>query len=637
MTTVTASATLAASPLVWSLERVRLPGPRGAEPFRPYPYQAVLLSDRSQRRLALKSRQVGLTTAAAIEVAHEAIHRPRSLSLVISRDLVAAQNVIRTILDIFTELDAPPRLVKENQSEIVLENGSRVISQPATAKAGRGYTATSVVLDEHAFSEYAEPIYRATSPTLSRGGRLTIISTPNGQANLFYRLWQGMEGGDWSRHRVHWKDCPAFDDAWYERERPRYSNEAWASEFDLDFIASGGAAFDPLDVDAMKDGWNGLQPPKEGRRYITGWDIGRRRDATVGITLDTTILPYQVINYERLMRAPYAQIGSAIDSTAGHYGETVVESNSIGDPVIEGLTARVRPFVTTAKTKAAALQRLVRAVEGGGVKCGVEQVLGELKGYQWDDQNIVQDSVMALAIALADQREDAGGNIYPFGPENVTEDADYKPDNRFLYLSYRWGFNDATHITLVQQRKGVFYVFDELTGSGRSEREWVADIVGRVTALPGYKGPTLEGVPEPEEGASAPVKWEDIWAGKKPWPNPWPRVWPHAVGDPDAVQMRTELKEIGIAATPPDKARHGVEQGQDVLRAAIASGRLLVHPCCEETIRHLSNYRAKERIGGGFESVPDPGPANQIFAPGCESLQFLMWRLRRTLNRTNGQ
>ncbi len=376
----------------------------------------------------------------------------------------------------------------------------------------------------------------------------------------------------------------------------------------------------------MRDGWNGLQPPEEGRRYVTGWDIGRRRDATVGITLDTAELPYQVVNYERLMRAPYAQIGSAIDSTAGHYGETVVESNSIGDPVIEGLRARVRPFITTAKTKAAALQRLVRAVEQGHLKCGVDQVLSELKSYQWDDQNIVQDSVMALAIALADQREDAGGNIFPFSEANVTEDADYKPGKGELRLSYRWGFNDATHICLVQQRGGVFYVFDEFMGSGRSEREWVGDIVGRVTALPDYDGPTLE-------------EWQAIWAGGGPWPRPWPRVWPDAVGDPNAVQMRTELKERAIGATPPDKAKHGVEQGQDVLRAAISSGRLLVHPRCEETIRHLSSYRAKERIGGGFESVPDPGPANQIFAPGCESLQFLTWRLRRELglSRSNQQ
>ena len=234
---------------------------------------------------------------------------------------------------------------------------------------------------------------------------------------------------------------------------------------------------------------------------------------------------------------------------------------------------------------------------------------------------------MALAIALADQREpSAGGNIYPFGEANVTADADYKPSEGYLYLSYRWGFNDATHICFVQQRGDAFYVFHELVGANRSERAWVHDIVRHLIGLPGYRGPDF-------------AEWERIWAGKAPWPRPWPTVWPHAVGDPDAVQMRTELKEIGIRATPPDKARHGVEPGQDVLRAAIGSARLIVHPRCEETIRHLSNYRAKERIGGGFEPVPDPSPGNSAFAPGCESLQYLLWRLRRELglSRRNQQ
>jgi hypothetical protein len=621
MTTATVERTLAASGLIWSLECVRLPTPNGPAPFRPYPYQAALLADRSPRQLVLKARQTGITTIEAIDELHEAIYMPRSLGLIISRDLAAAQNVIRMILDIIAELDDPPRLVKENQSELAFDNGSRIVSQPATAKAGRGYTATRVTLDEAAFMEYDGLIYRAVSPTLSRGGRLKVVSTPNGQVNLFYRLWSGLEGGDWSRHRIHWRDCPAFDEEWEKRERPRYTAEQWASEFECDFVESGGAAFDPEDVAAMRGGWRGLQGPREGGVYVTGVDVGRRHDPTVIVTLDTAEMPWQVVAYDRLLKAAYAQSQAAIDARAGLYGGIVaVESNSIGDPVIEGLTCRARPFVTTAKSKAAALQRLVRAVEQGYIKCGVEQVLSELKSYQWDDAAIVQDSVMALAIALADQREPgaASGLIYPFSAENVSEGAEYSPGGGDLWLSYRWGFTDPTHICLVQRRGDTFCVFDELSGAGQPERDWVREIVSRVVALPDYRGPDFEG-------------WLKIWEGKRPWPRPWPQVWPHATGDPDAVQFRRELKEIGISATPPDRVRHDVEQGQDILRAAISSRRLLVHPGCEETIRCLSNYRARELVGGVFESQPDPGPANQIFAPGAESLRFLFWRLRRQL------
>lgn len=401
MTSVTAPV-LAQSPLLWALEAVRLPSPGGHQRFVPYPYQAAILADRSPRQIVLKGRQVGITTAAAIRVLHEAIFERRSLSLVISKDQASAQEVIRIVGDMLDWLDDAPRRVNESMGEIALENGSRVISQASTTKAGRGFAATSVTLDEAAFMEHDERIYRAVSPTLSRGGRLTVISTPNGMDNLFYRLWQGQEGGEWSRHRIHWRDCPVFDAAWQERERPRYTHDQWPSEFECDFVESGGAAFDPDDVDAMRDGWVGLKGPAAGRQYVTGVDVGRRHDPTVIVTVDASELPWQVVGYRRMLKAPYAQTQAAIDEAAALYGGTVyVESNSIGDPVLEALKCGARPFVTTAKSKADMLTKLVRLVENGELKCGVEQVLSELRSYQWDDARLVQDSVMALAIALA--------------------------------------------------------------------------------------------------------------------------------------------------------------------------------------------------------------------------------------------
>ena len=109
-------------------------------------------------------------------------------------------------------------------------------------------------------------------------------------------------------------------------------------------------------------------------------------------------------------------------------------------------------------------------------------------------------------------------------------------------------------------------------------------------------------------------EWEKVWSGESPsWPKPWPTVWPDAAGDPDAIQFRAELKEHGIGTAKPKLVEHDAEQGEGVLRAAIASRRLLVHPRCVETIRSLQNFRATEQ------------------AAGCDALRFLMWRLRRQL------
>ena len=222
------------------------------------------------------------------------------------------------------------------------------------------------------------------------------------------------------------------------------------------------------------------------------------------------------------------------------------------------------------------------------------------------------------------RKPDAKSLIYAnFSKANITEDAAYKPEGGPIYVSYDWGYTDPAHIGLVQYREGAFHVFDELVGSGRSERDWVQELVRRVLALPDYKGPTLE-------------QWADIWSGKQPWPKPWPAVWPEiAAGDPSAVQLRHELKEHGIGAASAGAIRHEVPAGQDVLRAAISTAgdlrRLFIHPTCKETIRNLENYRARELADGSFDPRPDPDPANHAFSHGCDSLRYLMWRMRRTL------
>jgi hypothetical protein len=220
-------------------------------------------------------------------------------------------------------------------------------------------------------------------------------------------------------------------------------------------------------------------------------------------------------------------------------------------------------------------------------------------------------------------KPDAKALIYaPFSKANITEEAEYVAGSGPLWLAYDWGFTDPTHISFLQQRDGEFHQFDEMVGSNRSEREWVRACIRRVVELEGYEGPTLE-------------EWEAIWERKEPWPKPWPEVWPEAVGDPSAVQFRSELKEHGIGAATPAKVKHGVEEGQDVLRAAILSGsdlrRYHVHPRCKETIRSLGGYRARELSDGSFDPRPDPDPANHAFSHGCDSLRYLMWRLRRVL------
>lgn len=357
--------------------------------------------DRSPRRLVVKARQIGFSQAIALEAVHEAIYRPDSTILLVSRNGDLAVNLLGYCYTAIAGLDDIPTLVKTNESEMGFANGSRIKSLPANRSTARGFAGRSVYLDEYAYIEFAPEIFAGVSPIVGHGGRLTVCSTPDGRGNHFYQLWAGIEGGAWSRHIVPWRECPAYDQAWYERERPKYTAQAWGSEYEASFIASADSVFDAADVEACADGWRGLRDAQLGRDYVTAWDIGRRRDATVGITLDVTDGDFQVVAFERLLGVPFPVQQRAIETRARQYGgDTYVESNNQGDAVIENLTVPVFAWTTTARTKEAAITSLVLAHQQRRFKHDVKLLKTECLTYEHNDRLLIQDCVITAAIAV---------------------------------------------------------------------------------------------------------------------------------------------------------------------------------------------------------------------------------------------
>lgn len=391
----------------------------------PYQYQTAFWADRAPLRVVLKARQVGFSQAVAFEALHTAVCQPGATVLVVSRNLEAAVNVlryVRTGLDTPGLLPADVRITKDAATAIGLSNRSQIVSVPATKGTGRSFAATAVYLDEFAWMPWATEIYTAVAPTTARGGRLTILSTPNGRANAFYLLWLGHWGGDFSRHRVPWPRCPAYNPmgwaepneaaartigeqgAWFQAQRSKYTGQAWAQEYDCDFIESGQAVFQAADIERAQQIGRGLTGYRAGREYVTFWDIGRRGDATVGTTLDVSALPYQVVAWERAERLPYPQIQRRIEARSRAYPDQHwVESNGVGDPVIENLTVPVQPWLTTARSKQQMIEALALALESGhvGYPAELRELTAELTLYQWADDKLVQDCVMSLAGAVA--------------------------------------------------------------------------------------------------------------------------------------------------------------------------------------------------------------------------------------------
>jgi hypothetical protein len=403
-------------PLAWALANAMIVHPsRGRIPFTPYPYQADFLrAHAAPRRIVLKARQLGFSQAIALEALYYGIFEPESTILLVSRSQDLAVNLLRYCYQTYANLRDPPLLVKENESEMGFANGSRIKSIPANRSTGRGFAASRVYLDEFAYAAYAGDIYQSVSPAVSQGGCLVIGSTPNGTGNLFADLWDG--GHDLLRFRLPWHVCPAYytpDEqaaglpldhaAWYQRERPKFTHAQWAAEYDCDFVGSGDAVFAADAIAAAEVGAAGSQPRQPGHRYVIAVDVGRRADATVINVIDATATPYQRVFHERLERTPYPVIQQRIEAAQRAYGGVLwVESNGVGDPVIENLDVPARPFVTTAKSKVQAIQSLALLLERGDLRATwTAQERRELAQYRYDDADLTQDCVMSLAIAAA--------------------------------------------------------------------------------------------------------------------------------------------------------------------------------------------------------------------------------------------
>lgn len=211
-------------------------------PFKLEPYQIRLLNDRSLFRIVSKSRQIGFSTAIAGEgftraVVAPLIRKPYTANYVSINQKEAADK-ISIVSDLYFSI---PDALKETNPEIkpplwknstdVIEFGrppyqGTLVSQPASAAIRGGRK--DIYFDEFAHIRDAKKLYKAALPAISRGdSRLTIVSTPLGQAGLFYDIFvDTMSYPNWSRHSVPWWEAAVM-------VRDGALSDAMAGAFDL--------------------------------------------------------------------------------------------------------------------------------------------------------------------------------------------------------------------------------------------------------------------------------------------------------------------------------------------------------------------------------------------------------------------
>lgn len=105
-----------------------------------------------------------------------------------------------------------------NGKELKLKNGCKVVARSSGPDASRGVGGvTWLIFDESAFIENGTDVYASAIPTVSTGGHVIMISTPNGMEKLYYETARRAK----LKGTPDWNNFELVDMRWYQD--PRYN------------------------------------------------------------------------------------------------------------------------------------------------------------------------------------------------------------------------------------------------------------------------------------------------------------------------------------------------------------------------------------------------------------------------------
>ena len=206
-------------------------------PYKLFPKQKELCGALSCGKdiCTKKYRQAGITTTTSAFLACEMTAAdPESpiTVLAIGNTLDLAQQFVDKIRGFLLQLprwffgdeywDPDPKSPKNkekiflvsNQKELKLVNGSKIVARSSGPDASRGVGGvTWLVFDEAAFIENGKDVYASAIATVSTGGHVCLISTPNGKDPLYYECYRQAE--------LNLNGFVVVDMRWYQD--PRYN------------------------------------------------------------------------------------------------------------------------------------------------------------------------------------------------------------------------------------------------------------------------------------------------------------------------------------------------------------------------------------------------------------------------------
>ena len=190
-------------------------------PLSLFPDQEALINDydEHEENIALKYRQAGVSTVTAAWSSKKLVtaskKKPEKI-LIIANKLDTSMefaNKVRGFVDQWPSwFGVGFSQEKNSQRHFKLTNGCEVKAVATSKDALRGYTPTILIFDEAAFIDADDDFWSACMASLSTGGKVIVISTPNGFDPIYYTIYnQSLKGmNDFKITEMFWYRDPRY-------------------------------------------------------------------------------------------------------------------------------------------------------------------------------------------------------------------------------------------------------------------------------------------------------------------------------------------------------------------------------------------------------------------------------------------
>jgi hypothetical protein len=175
--------------------------------------------DTAEENIALKYRQAGVSTVTSAWASKKLVFAKKSKPekiLIIANKLdtaVEMANKVRSFVEQWPNwLGVGFSSEKNAARHFKLTNGCEVKAVATSKDALRGYTPTILIFDEAAYIDADEDFWSACMASLSTGGKVIVISTPNGFDPIYYSIYsQAIKGmNDFKITEMFWFRDPRY-------------------------------------------------------------------------------------------------------------------------------------------------------------------------------------------------------------------------------------------------------------------------------------------------------------------------------------------------------------------------------------------------------------------------------------------